>query len=125
MDMATDAISIQRIYDRLTITPEQLRDFCTRWQITELAVFGSILRDDFRDRGDCISDIDLLYSLDRSSSHSLFDIMQMREELESLCHRRIDLVSKQGIKNSRNWLRRQEILNSEVILYAQGQYIQR
>ncbi|XGV87793.1 MAG: nucleotidyltransferase family protein [Limnothrix sp. BL-A-16] len=117
--MATDAISIQKIYDRLTITPEQLRDFCIRWQIAELAVFGSILRDDFRDRGDCISDIDLLYSLDQSSSHNLFDIMQMREELEHLCHRRIDLISKQGIKNSRNWLRRQEILNSEIILYVQ------
>ncbi|MFG3819221.1 nucleotidyltransferase family protein [Limnothrix redekei] len=117
--MATDAISIQKIYDRLTITPEQLRDFCIRWQIAELAVFGSILRDDFRDRGDCISDIDLLYSLNQSSSHSLFDIMQMREELENLYHRKIDFVSKQGIRNSRNWLRRQEILNSEIILYAQ------
>ena len=123
--MATDATSIQKIYDRLTITPEQLRDFCTRWQIAELAVFGSILRDDFRDRGDDVSDIDLLYSLNQSSSHSLFDIMQMREELEKLCHRRIDLISKQGIKNSRNWLRRQEILNSEMILYAQRQCIQR
>ncbi|MBD2161883.1 nucleotidyltransferase domain-containing protein [Limnothrix sp. FACHB-708] len=117
--MATDAISIQKIYDRLTITPEQLKDFCIRWQIAELAVFGSILRDDFCDRGDDVSDIDLLYSLNQSSSHSLFDIMQMREELEKLCHRRIDLISKQGIKNSRNWLRRQEILNSEMILYAQ------
>ncbi|OCQ95903.1 hypothetical protein AMR42_16345 [Limnothrix sp. PR1529] len=123
--MATDATSIQKIYDRLTITPEQLRDFCIRWQIAELAVFGSILRDDFRDRGDDVSDIDLLYSLNQSSSHSLFDIMQMREELEKLCHRRIDLISKQGIKNSRNWLRRQEILNSEMILYAQRQCIQR
>ena len=117
--MATDAISIQKIYDRLTITPEQLRDFCIRWQITELAVFGSILRDDFRDYGDHVSDIDLLYSLDQSSSHSLFEIMQMREELENVCCRKIDLISKPGIKNSRNWLRRQEILNSEVILYAQ------
>lgn len=45
--------------------------------------------------------------------------MQMREELENLYHRRIDFVSKQGIRNSRNWLRRQEILNSEIILYAQ------
>ncbi|MBD2634776.1 nucleotidyltransferase domain-containing protein [Limnothrix sp. FACHB-881] len=123
--MATDATSIQKIYDRLTITPEQLKDFCIRWQIAELAVFGSILRDDFRDRGDDVSDIDLLYSLNQSSSHSLFDIMQMREELEKLCHRRIDLISKQGIKNSRNWLRRQEILNSEMILYAQRQCIQR
>lgn len=60
--MATDAISIQKIYDRLTITPEQLKAFCIRWQIAELAVFGSILRDDFRLNDEIPSDIDLLFS---------------------------------------------------------------
>jgi uncharacterized protein len=78
------------------------------------------LRDDFRVDGDDPSDIDMLYVLANAANHSLFEVMSMREELEALCQRRIDLVSKHAIQGSRNWLRRQEILDSEMILYAQG-----
>ncbi len=101
---------LQTIYDRLQITPQQLAEFCQRWQIAELAVFGSILREDFRVNGDDPRDIDFLYTLSECSKHSLFEVMDMRAELEGLCHRKVDLISKKGIQNSRHWLRRQEIL---------------
>jgi len=118
-DPASDKIPVQKIYDRLGMTPPQLMEFCQKWQIAELAVFGSILRDDFRDDGDDPSDIDLLYTFSESSSHSLFDVTEIQEELERFCHKKIDFISKKGIERSRNWLRRREILNSGMILYVQ------
>ncbi len=107
------------MYERLRISPEQLFDFCQRWQIVELAVFGSILRQDFRVDGSDPSDVDLLYSFAEDSHHSLLDTIQMQEELEHLCRRKVDLISKKGIQASRNWLRRQEILGSGMVLYVQ------
>ena len=118
-DPVSGEIPVQKIYDRLGMTPPQLMEFCQKWQIAELAVFGSILRDDFRDDGDDPSDIDLLYSFSESSSHSLFDVIEIQEELEHFCHKKIDFISKKGIERSRNWLRRREILNSGMILYVQ------
>jgi uncharacterized protein len=109
---------LEKVYQRLNTTPEKLAAFCEKWQIVELSVFGSILRDDFRFNGDDPSDIDILYVLAQDSSYSLFDVIYIREELEALCQRRVDLISKNAIQRSRNWLRRQEILGSGMILYA-------
>ncbi|NJL39411.1 MAG: DNA polymerase subunit beta [Leptolyngbyaceae cyanobacterium RM2_2_4] len=111
-------VSMQEIYQRLNTTPQELAAFCEKWQIVELALFGSVLRDDFRATGDDPSDIDILYVLAESSGYSLFDIMEMRENLERLFQRKVDLVSKNALQRSRNWLRRQEILKLEVTLYA-------
>lgn len=36
-----------KLQSRLGITPKQLADFCQRWKVVELALFGSVLRDDF------------------------------------------------------------------------------
>ncbi len=49
-------IAYPNLYQRLAITPNQLAAFCQRWNVTELALFGSIVRDDFRSD----SDIDML-----------------------------------------------------------------
>ena len=108
----------QQIYDRLQITPQQLMEFCQKWQIAELAVFGSILRDDFRVGGDDPSDVDFLYILDRGVSYG-FKIVQMRDELAELVNRPVDLVSELAIQQSRNWLRRKTILESKRTIYGQ------
>ena len=60
---------------RLGITPKQLIDFCQRWQIAELALFGSILRDDFRPD----SDIDLLVSYKPTAKRGLFNNCVVRQ----------------------------------------------
>jgi uncharacterized protein len=109
---------MQQIYQRLNTTPEQLSDFCEKWEIEELALFGSALRDDFRVGGGNPSDLDLLYLFAQGVRHSLFDVMHLREELEALLQRKVDFVSKTAIQNSRNWIRRKEILESGVIIYA-------
>ncbi len=113
-------ISISEIYQRLNTTPEEIANFCTKWHIAELALFGSVLRDDFRVAGENPSDIDWLYVFSQEANYSLFDLVNIREDLASLCQRRVDLVSKKAIQSSRNWLRRQEILDSRVVIYEKN-----
>jgi uncharacterized protein len=118
LDRLDCAMPMQQIYQRLATTPNQLNDFCGKWNIEELALFGSVLRDDFRVGGDDPSDIDFLYLFTQDVRYSFFDVMHLREELENLLHRKIDFVSKNAIQKSHNWLRRQEILGSGMIIYA-------
>ena len=103
-----------RLQSRLAITPEQLTEFCNRWQVAELALFGSVLRDDFH----ADSDIDVLVSYKPTAKRGLFEKIQMEEELELLLHRKVDLVSKKAIENSHNWLRRKNILGSAEVIYV-------
>lgn len=107
-------IAEDQIYDRLGITPEQLVDFCQRWHVAELAVFGSILRSDFH----AGSDIDILVSYQPTAQRGLFEKMHMQEELELLCDRDVDLISKKAIERSQNWIRRKNILDSAEVIYV-------
>ncbi|OJJ24465.1 DNA polymerase subunit beta [Roseofilum reptotaenium AO1-A] len=106
-----------QIYQRLQVTPEQVVAFCQKWKIIELSVFGSVLRDDFRSADNDPSDIDLLYVFDPGVTYG-FDFWDIQEELERLFCRKVDLVSKQGIGKSRNWLRRKSILESAQVIYG-------
>lgn len=103
-----------RLQSRLGITPEQLAEFCQQWQVSELALFGSILRDDFSSN----SDIDVLVSYRPTAKRGLFEKIRMQEELSSLLHRDVDLVSKKAIEQSHNWLRRKNILESAEVIYV-------
>ena len=93
---------------------EEVAAFCERWQVTQLAIFGSALREDFGPE----SDIDLLVSFEDSARHTLFDMVRMEEELESIFGREVDLVSRRGIERSPNYLRRKAILESTELLYG-------
>jgi uncharacterized protein len=117
VDIAECVIPLQQIYQRLNITSKQLVDFCEKWQIAELALFGSVLRDDFRIDGEDPSDIDVLYTHEPEARYG-FEIFDMKEELENLFHRKVDFISKKAIQNSRNWLRRKTILESSQVIYA-------
>jgi predicted nucleotidyltransferase len=93
---------------------ESIEDFCRRWKIVELAVFGSVLRDDFRPD----SDLDFLVRFAPDARWSLFDHARMERELEGLLGREVDLVSRSAVERSRNWIRREEILGTARTLYA-------
>ena len=99
------------IQKRLLFSSEQLSAFCQDWKINELALFGSILRSDFRDD----SDIDVLVTFDSDAKWSLLDWVTMREQLKSLFCRDVDIAEKQGLKNP---YRRYEILNSYQVIYV-------
>ena len=93
---------------------EAISEFCTRWSILEFALFGSILRNDFRDD----SDIDVLVTFAPESIRGLTETLQMRDELEIIFDRKVDLIVKAAIDRSFNWLRRKNILESAQIIYA-------
>lgn len=99
---------------RVTIAQEAIAAFCERWQVTKLALFGSVLRDDFGTD----SDIDVLARFDEAARRTLFDMDRMEEELKSIFGRDVDLVSWRGVENSRNYIRRKAILDAAETIYA-------
>ncbi|NJL38739.1 MAG: DNA polymerase subunit beta [Leptolyngbyaceae cyanobacterium RM2_2_4] len=103
-----------RLQSRLGITSEQLAEFCQRWHVYELALFGSVLRDDFS----ADSDIDVLVSYQPTAKRGLLEKIRMQEELSFLLYRDVDLVSKKAIEQSQNWLRRKNILDSAEVIYV-------
>ena len=93
---------------------EELAAFCKRWQISELALFGSVLRDDFGPD----SDVDVLVRFLPEAEHGLFEMVAMEEELSQLLGRKADLVSRRAVEQSRNYIRRRAILGSAEVIYA-------
>jgi predicted nucleotidyltransferase len=102
------------VYSRLGVPEEAIADFCRRWKITELSVFGSALRDDFRPD----SDIDLLATFAPKPGWSLFDHVHMEDELELMLGRKVDLVSRRAVEASENYIRRRHILKSVEPIYV-------
>lgn len=98
---------------------EKIAEFCARWQIIEFALFGSILRDDFRPD----SDIDVMVQFHPEAHPTFSSLDQMEAELKTIFRREIDLITRQGIETSRNYLRRHEILSSAQVIYATGSSI--
>ena len=93
-----------------------LVDLCRRWKVTELALFGSVLRGDYGPD----SDIDVLVSFAPDAHWSLFDLVRMQEELRALWGREVDLLERQAIEQSENYIRRKQILRSAEVIYAAG-----
>lgn len=93
---------------------EWLRAFCERWEITELALFGSALTDKFR----ADSDIDILVTFASDAVWSLLHHVEMQEEIHAYFGRPVDLVSRHALERSANPLRKQNILTSAEVVYA-------
>ncbi len=88
-----------------------LASFCRKWRIRELSIFGSVLRDDFGPE----SDLDFLVSFEPGASWDLFDLVDMKEEMETRFGRPVDIVEKEALRNP--W-RKHEILRTRKVLYA-------
>jgi hypothetical protein len=99
----------------LDIPQDRIADFCQRWQVSELAIFGSALREDFGPD----SDVDVLITFAPGARWGLFDMVHMRDELERIFGRSVDLLSKRGVEQGRNPLRREAILASAEAVYVQ------
>jgi hypothetical protein len=98
---------------------EKIVEFCDQWQVTEFALFGSVLRDDFRPD----SDIDIMVQFHPEAHPTFSTLDQMEAELKTIFNREVDLITRQGIETSRNYLRRHEILSSVQVIYATGSSI--
>jgi predicted nucleotidyltransferase len=86
----------------------QCTSFCSRWGIVELAIFGSAVRGELRPD----SDLDVLVSFDPGQSVSLLDLAEMELELEEICGREVEIVTRRSVEASENSIRRKEILKS-------------
>jgi len=92
----------------------QLRALCAKWQIVRLGAFGSVLRSDFHEG----SDVDLLVDFAPDAKPSLFDLYEAEVEFALLFGRPVELVSRKGLLASSNWIRKDEILDTAVDLFA-------
>jgi predicted nucleotidyltransferase len=98
-------------YHGIDISENRLDELCRKWKVKELSFLGSVLRDDFGPD----SDIDVLVTFQPDAPWSLWDLMEMKEDLEVLFGRTIDLVEKEALRNP--W-RKREILNTYKVVYA-------
>jgi uncharacterized protein len=99
---------------KIRIPTARLAEFCKRWNISEFALFGSVLRADFGPN----SDVDVLVSFAPQAHVTLFDMARMQAELKAIFKRDVDLVSRRGVENSRNYLRRKRILDSAQVIHV-------
>jgi len=96
---------------RIPLPLNEIEAFCRRWKVAELSLFGSVLRDDFGPE----SDVDVLISFQKDAGWSLYEWVDMQEELRKLFGRDVDLVSMRGLRNP---FRRQRILSTREVIYA-------
>jgi len=96
---------------QLPIPRKEIAAFCKRWQVVEFSLFGSVLRADFRPD----SDVDVLVTFSKDAEISLFDLVQMKLELEEIFHRTVDVIEKEALENP---FRKREILRTAQVIYA-------
>jgi hypothetical protein len=101
---------------RFEIPHDRLAAFCRTHRIRRLSVFGSALREDFRPD----SDVDLLVSFEEGARYSLFDLVTMQDELQAILGREVDLVEREAVEQSENYIRRRHILQNEEPVYVAG-----
>jgi predicted nucleotidyltransferase len=98
---------------KIDLPMDAIRDFCERWKIREFALFGSVLREDFRPD----SDVDVLVTFEDPTAWGLLDRARMQRELSGLLGRNVDLSRRDGVEQSPNPHRRRQILKSAQVVY--------
>jgi len=98
----------------LGVEMERIADFCRRWKINRLAIFGSAVRGELQPD----SDIDLLVTFRSDADWTMFDHFTMEDELTRLLGREVDLISVRAIEENPNPITGREILDSARQIYA-------
>jgi predicted nucleotidyltransferase len=95
----------------IEVPRERIEEFCRKWRITEFALFGSILTDEFRPD----SDVDVLVTFASDFRPRLRNWLDMEDELTAMLGRKVDLVEKKAVENP---FIRHHILHHHLVLYA-------
>jgi uncharacterized protein len=98
------------VRQNIDISTDRIGEFCRRWKIRELSLFGSVLREDFRPD----SDVDVLVSFQPDDPWDLFDLGQMRDELMDMFGREVDVIEEEGLRNP---FRRRTIMDTRQVIY--------
>jgi predicted nucleotidyltransferase len=101
---------------RIELPTEKIADFCRRWSIATLEVFGSVLRDDFRPD----SDVDFIAKYLPEAHWSLLDRVHMKHELEDMLGREVDLLNRRALEHGRQNSRAAAILAEAQLVYARS-----
>lgn len=99
---------------KIALPEEKTKEFCRKWKIVEFALFGSVLREDFRPD----SDVDVMVSFTPEARWSLLDMVEMEEELGRILGYEVDLVERSAVERSENYIRRRHILSSAEPVYV-------
>jgi uncharacterized protein len=106
---------IKFIYTAMKISEKnikRIKQLCKEYRVKNFSVFGSVLTDSFSSE----SDIDFVVDFDENDPIKYTDLyFQLKEKLEQLLKRQIDLIEERGIKNS---FFRKEINESKIVLYG-------
>lgn len=102
------------INPNLKLPEEKIADFCRRNRVKRLSLFGSATRNDFRPD----SDVDLLVEFDENARVTLFDMVDLQDELKELLGRPVDLIERRAVERSENYIRRKHILSSVEPVYV-------
>ena len=101
---------------KIDIPENEIAAFCRRNHIRRMALFGSVLRDDFTPE----SDVDVLVDFEPTATIGYIGLAGLEIELNEILGRKADLHTFKGVEGSRNWLLRDEILNSAEAVYEQA-----
>lgn len=100
------------VASRVPLDLARIAEFCRRWQVRELALFGSVLRDDFRPDA---SDVDVLFRFLPGAHVGAWDSLDMYEEIQAIFGRKVDLVEARLVRNP---FRRRAIFDAARTIYA-------
>ena len=95
----------------IDLTHKDLEYIISKYNVKEISVFGSSIRNDFTSE----SDIDFLIEFRNSEKISLFDILDIQDYLQNITKRNVDIVESAGLVNP---YRREAIMNSREPLYV-------
>lgn len=97
---------------KINIPKDKIAEFCRRNRIHRLALFGSVLRDDFGPE----SDVDVLVEFEPDARVGFFELYDMEQELARLLGgRKVDLNTSKGLS---------KYFRDEVMQEAEEQYVQ-
>jgi uncharacterized protein len=94
---------------------DRIVKLCRKYQVVELSVFGSLLREDFGPN----SDVDFLVVFQGDDYGPWMEKLQrLEEDLRALLGREVEVVPKESVVQSENWIRRDHILNTAQVIYG-------
>ena len=99
---------------QIDVPKEKIAAFCQRNHIRELALFGSALRSDFRPD----SDVDMLVEFEPGQEPGLMELVAMENELSEILGRKADMVERQAVERSENYIRKRYVLQSMEKVYV-------
>jgi hypothetical protein len=105
---------VREVTARIALPRRRIEDFCRKWGVVRMELFGSVLRSDFSSER---SDVDVLVTLSPGRKYTMIDIIRMEDELSEIFGRKVELTERSTIESSANYIRRRHILSEAQLLY--------